>query len=29
VGDRDNPVPAGAGRIYIDDIGVGHAAATP
>jgi hypothetical protein len=30
VGDRDNPVQAGAGRIYIDDIGVGHsAAATP
>jgi hypothetical protein len=26
VGDRDNPVQAGAGRIYIDDIGVGHAA---
>jgi hypothetical protein len=29
VGDRDHPVQAGAGRIYIDDIGVGHAAATP
>jgi hypothetical protein len=27
VGDRTNPVKAGAGRIYIDDIGVGHAAA--
>jgi hypothetical protein len=26
VGDRTNPVKAGAGRIYIDDIGVGHAA---
>lgn len=24
VGDRDNPVPGGAGLIYIDDIGFGH-----
>ncbi len=27
VGDRDNPVPDGAGIIFIDDIGVGHPAA--
>jgi len=27
VGDRQNPVKAGAGKLYIDDIGVGHPAA--
>jgi hypothetical protein len=26
VGDRKNPVPAGSGRIYINDIGYGRAA---
>jgi len=26
VGDRKNPVAAGSGRIYIDDIGFGRAA---
>ncbi len=28
VGDPDNPVPDGSGTIFIDDIGVGHPAAT-
>jgi len=28
VGDRTNPTPDGAGRIFIDDIGVGHAEST-
>ncbi len=28
VGDRSNPKPDGAGRLFIDDIGVGHPAAT-
>jgi len=27
VGDRANPKPDGAGKLFIDDIGVGHPAA--
>ncbi len=29
VGDRQNPVKAGAGKLYIDDIGVGHPVGAP
>jgi hypothetical protein len=28
VGDRANPTKGGAGKLYLDDIGVGHPAAT-